>query len=209
MRIKIIYSFLFITLFSVIFSFGQAGEQSGMIKSAKGVFVVWNQPGNYYTVEIIGKTIVPASQPLLFQVDGKFFQIQTVEKKVFLKDSSEKNLNDKAVLAAHRDWEGDYISKVIKKTLKIDSEWLTLSNNTDALSWSYNMPRVTDNQSAKRQLYLAVIKKDHVFLLNGATTGDDDEKVLRQLLLETMNTLKPTDKPLSLEKAKQQILKGN
>lgn len=209
MQIKSVFSFLFIILFSVVFSFGQTGEQSGMIKSAKGVLVVWNEPGNYYTVEIIGKTIVPASQPLLFQVDGKFFQIQTVEKKVFLKDSNEKSLNDKAILAAHRDWEGDYISKVIKKTLKIDSEWLKLSNNTEALAWSYDMPKVKDNQSAKRQLYLAVIKKDHVFLLNGATTGDDDEKALRQLLLDTMNTLKPTDKPITLEKAKQQILNGN
>jgi hypothetical protein len=186
------------------------GEQSGMIKSAKGVLVVWNEPGNYYTIEIQGEEIVPASQPLMFQVDGTFFQIQTVPKKAFLKGSNDKPLDDKGILAAHRDWEGDYISKILKTTLRIDSEWLKLPNNMDALAWSYDMPKkMFADQSAKRQLYLAVVKRDHVFLLNGAVTDNDDEKILRQLLLDTMNTLKPSDKPLSLEKAKEQVMKDN
>ena len=93
--------------------------------------------------------------------------------------------------------------------MKIDSEWLKLSNNTEALAWSYDMPKVSDKQTAKRQFYLTVVKKDHIFLLNAAFTGDDDEKALRRLLIDTMQTLKPTDNPLSLEKARQQILKGN
>src|ERR1035437_9482225 len=116
----------------------QTDEEGGMIKTAKGVLVVWNEPGNYYTIEIKGEKILPASQPLLFQVDGTFFQIQTVEKKAFLKDPNDNMLDGKAILSAHRDWEGDYISKVIGKTLKIDSEWIKLSNNIDALAWSYD-----------------------------------------------------------------------
>src|SRR5258706_9661076 len=152
MRIRSIYVFLCIFLISVVNAPAQDGEQSGMIKTAKGVLVVWNEPGNYYTIEIKGEKILPASQPLLFQVDGKFFQIQTAEKKAFLKDPKDKKLDDKAILAAHRDWEGDYISGIIGKTLKIDSEWLKLPNNVDALAWSYDVPKkmISDDQSAKR-----------------------------------------------------------
>jgi 5S rRNA maturation endonuclease (ribonuclease M5) len=38
--------------------------------------------------------------------------------------------------------------------------------------------------------------------------GNDDEKSLQKLLLDTMNTLKPSDKPLSLDKASEMV-KGN
>lgn len=184
-------------------SFAQTGEKSGMIKTARGVLAVWNEPGNYYTIEIKGDKIVPAKQPLLFQVDGKFFQIQVVDKKAFLKE--EKPVDDRSILAAHRDWEGDYISGVIGRKLDIASEWVKLANNNDALFWSYKMPRRADPQAAHRQLYLSVVKGNLVFLLNGATTGDQDEKELKQLLLDTMNTLKPSDKPLSLEKAAEMV----
>lgn len=187
----------------------QTGEQSGMIKSAKGILVVWNEPGNYYTIEIKGEKIIPAEQPLLFQVDGKFFQIQTVEKKAFLKDPSDKSLDDKAILAAHRDWERDYISKVIKNELKIDSAWVKLSNGNDALAWSYKMPKVVDSQGATKQLYIAVMKRDHVLLVNSALTGDDNEEDTKKLLIGTLITLRSADKPLSLEKARVQVLKDN
>src|SRR4051812_23520421 len=98
-------------LLSALSSSAQTSEKSGMIKTAHGVLVVWNEPGNYYTIEIKGDKIQPGKQPLLFQVDGKFFQIQVVDKKTFLKE--DKPIDYRSVLGAHRDWEGDYISGVI------------------------------------------------------------------------------------------------
>jgi len=189
----------------------QEREKSGMIKTTKGILVVWNEPDNYYTIEIKGKQITPAEQPLLFQVDGLFFQIQTAEKKAFLQGNVDKKLDDKTILATHRDWEGDYLSGVLKKKLQIDSEWLKLADGTDALGWSYDMPRkmVPDGQSAKKQFYLAVVKRNHVLLLNSALTGDDNDKTIRQLLLDTINTLRSTDKPLPLQKAAEMIRNSN
>ena len=207
MRTRYIYILLLIVLAAAVGARAQTEEPSGMIKTAKGILVVWNEPGNYYTVEVKGQTIRPAEQPLLFQVDGFFFQIQTAEKKAFLKDASDKSLDDKAVLAAHRDWERDYISGVIKKDLKVDSVWLKGPGDRDVLAWSYDMPFVQDAQTAKKQLYLAVVKRDHVFLLNSAVTAGDDEKQIRQYLVDTMNTLTSSDKPLNLQKASEQIMK--
>ena len=48
----------------------------------------------------------------------------------------------------------------------------------------------------------------HVLLLNTAVMPGDDEKKLWQLLTDTLNTLKPSDKPLSL-KAASETLKGS
>ena len=180
-----------------------------MIKTAKGVLVVWNEPGNYYTIEIKGNRITPAQQPKLFQVDGKFLQIQTSERKEFLKNPNDKTLDDKAILTAHRDWERDYVAGLLKSDLKVESEWAKLPGGQDVLWWSFNMPKVTGTQSAKRQLFLTVVKRDHVFVLNSALTDLADAKDTKQLLLETLLTLKPSDKPLSLQKASEQVKKDN
>jgi hypothetical protein len=53
--------------------------------------------------------------------------------------------------------------------------------------------------SAKKQFYLAVVKCDHVLLLNSALTSNDDVKAIHQLLIDTMNTLKSSDKPVFTE----------
>ena len=177
-------------------------EQSGMVKSANGILVVWNEPGNYFTIEIKGKDIKPSQQERLFKVDGRFFQIQTVEKKAFLKPT-DKSLDDKAILAAHRDWEKEYISGVIKHELKVDSEWLKLPDDRDILVWSYDMPK-----TALKQFYVAVVKRDHVLLLNTALEKEGEAQASKDFLLQTLSTLKSSDKPLSLQKASEQIIKG-
>lgn len=179
-----------------------------MIKSANGVLVVWNEPGNYFTIEIKGKKIVPAEQPKLFQVDGKFFQIQTTERKQFVKNAGDKTPDDKAILAAHRDWERDYAADLFKNDLKAESEWIKLPGGQDALAWSYKMPKVMGTK-VKKQMFLTVVKRDHVFVLNSALESDGDEKDIKELLLQTLLTLKSTDKPLSLQKASEQVMKEN
>ena len=184
-------------------------EDSGMIKTAKGILIVWNEPGNYFTIEIKSEKITPFEEPMRFQVDGKFLQIVTTEKKSFLKNPNDKTLDDKAILAAHRDWERDYIAGVLKTELKVDSEAIKLPGGQDALGWSYKMPKVADAQSAKRQLYVTVVKRDHVLVLNSALTDEGAARETKELLLQTLLTLKPSDKPLSLQKASEQVRKEN
>lgn len=198
-------------LLFVSLSSAQDREQSGVIKTADGVLVVSNEPGNYYTIEIKGKDIRPIPErPFWFQVDGKFFQIVTAEKKTILAELGRKATDDRGMLAAHRDWESDYLSKTMNTKLKIDSSWQTLANGMEALAWSYEMPHFDDRQTAKKQLYLFVSKKgDYVLGLNSVVEKDNEEKAIQQLLTDTMNTLKPSDKPLSLKKASEQVKKQN
>ena len=202
------YLALLLVLISATAAFGQE-EESGMIKTAKGILVVWNEPGNYFTIEIKGTKITPMQQPMYFDVDGKFFQIQTAEKKQFLKNPSDKTLDNRPILAAHRDWERDYIAGVLKRELKVESEFVDLPGGQLALAWSYEMPKVSAEQTAKRQLYLATVKRDHVLLLNSALTDLADARDTKLLMLETLLTLKSSDKPLSLQKASEMVKKDN
>jgi len=186
---------------------GQSEEQGGMVKTADGILIVWNEPGNYFTIEIKGKQIVPAEQPMMFQVDGKFLQVVTTAKKLFLKEPNSKSSDERAILTAHRDWERDYIAGVLKHELKVESDWVKLPSGQEAHSWSYAMPKVATGQAAVKQLYLTVVKRDHILVVNTALLTGDSEKEGKDFLLSTLLTLKSTDKPLSLQKASEQVTK--
>jgi len=185
-------------------------EDSGMIKTATGVLVISNEPGNYYTIHITGKTVKPVpDRPFWFTVDGKFFQIVTARKIDFLTKGADKDLDDKAILMAHHKWESDYISETLNRKLKLNTSWQKLAGGMIALAWDYDMPQVADKQTAMRQLYLAVVKGDRVLAVNTVVEGNDREEDLRALLTNTILTLKPSDKPLSLKTASEQVKKGN
>jgi len=198
-----------LVLFSASNLRAQDDEQGGMLKTDKGILIVWNEPKNNYTLEIKGNEIRPIpDKRLMFLADGKFLQLMTVPKKDFLKKAQKQDLDDKAILTAHRDWEVQYLGGVFKETLKIDSSWQKLSNGMDALWWNFEMPAKANSQ-AKKQVYLIVLKGDHILLLNSVVTAKVDEKTVQQFLIDTMATLKINKKPLSLKKAQEQILKDN
>jgi hypothetical protein len=171
--------------------------------------IVWNEPNNNYTLEIRGAEVRPIpDQRLMFVADGKFLQLITVPKKDVLKKAQTKDLDDKAILTAHRDREAQYLSGVFKETLKIDSSWQRLPNGADALWWNFEMPAGAGSR-AKKQVYLVASKGDHILLLNSVVTDEVVEKTAQQFLLDTMATLKINKKPLSLRKAQERILRGN
>ena len=206
--IKIIALTLFVLLF-VSNLHAQDDEKGGIVKTDKGILIVWNEPNNNYTIEIKGNEIKPVPEKrIMFFADGKFLQLMTIPKKEVLKKAQKQDLEDKTILTAHRDWEAQYLGSVFKETLKIDSSWQKLSNGMDALLWSFEMPAKSNSQ-AKKQVYLIVSKSDHILLLNSVVTKNVDEKTVQQFLIDTMATLKTSKKPLSLKKAQKQILKEN
>src|SRR5687767_16011998 len=75
------------------------------IKTAKGIRVVSNDPGNYFSIEIPGKKIgmLPGA-PLRFQVDGKYLEIMTHVKAPFVKAANKRGLTDLEILEWHRQW---------------------------------------------------------------------------------------------------------
>lgn len=170
--------------------------------------MVWNEPGNYYTIEIVGRSIQPVQGELLFSVDGKFFQIVTTRIKVFLKKDDGKSPEDQVILARHQKWESDYLYETLHTKLKIDSSVVKLPNGKTALAWGYDVPKLTESTTVVKQLYLTVVKGDRILLLNTVVEKGDDENIRKQFLIDTMTTLRPSDKPLSLKKAGEMVLKG-
>jgi len=63
-------------------------------------------------------------------------------------------------------------------------------------------------RDVKKQIYLSVVKGNFVFMLNGAVTEKASEAVVKQMLLDTLQTLKPSETPIDFKKTQESIQRG-
>ena len=83
-----------------------------------------------------------------------------------------------------------------------------LGNGTDILIWQFDMPQGLD-ADAKKQLYLTLVGKDYVLLLNSVATTTISQSVARKFLLDTAATLKISSVPISVKELQESIRKGS
>src|SRR5947207_1551250 len=189
--------------------FAQDEPPVSAIKTLDGYLLVWNRPDFHFTVSIKGKDIKPLNdtEHVFFNVDGLVFQVQLASISEFLPRTKDKKLDDRSILAAHRDWESKFIEDLLHSKLKVQSFNARLSNGTDALMWQFDLPEGF-NSDAKKQLYLTVVSKDYVLLLNGVATAAISEEAVRKFLLDTIATLKISPTPIDVKKLSESIRKG-
>lgn len=191
--------------------YGSLDQEDGWvaIKTDEGVLFVWNVRGLYFTLSIKGKEIKPLNDPehIFFSVDGMVVQIQLASIRDFAPDAKEKKLGDKAILAAHRDWESKFMEGLLGKTLKVQVFSVRLSSGSDASLWQFDMPEGMDAE-AKKQVYLTVVSKDYVLLLNCVATATISDDEGRKFLLDTIATLKISPTTIDVKKLSESIRKG-
>jgi hypothetical protein len=189
-----------------------SGQEEGpvAIKMVDGYIFVWNRPELHFSISIKGKDIKPLtdSDHIFFNVDGKVFQIQSLPVRTFLADADRKGPDDKAILAAHRDWESKFVEETLGSKLKVESSAEKLGNGSDLLLWQFDMPPGL-SADAKKQLYLTLVYKDYVLLFNSVVTASISEDVARKFLLDTVGTLKVSAVPISVKDLQQSIRKGS
>lgn len=180
------------------------------IKSKDGVVFVDNRPELHYTLEVKGKDIQPmdSSQHIFLSVDGLVFQIQVAELREFAPNARKNKLDDKAILAAHRDWEFKFLEGLLKSKLKIQSADVKLANGISALAWQFDMP-VAVQAGAQKQLYLTIVSGDYIILLNAVADEKNSEAKARQYLLDTMGTLKISTKPIDVQQLANSLKEEN
>lgn len=179
------------------------------IKADDGILFVWNVRALHFTLAVKGKDIKPVDDPdhIFFVVDGVALQIQVAAIREFAPDAKEKKLDDRAILAAHRDWESSYIEGLLKRKLQLHTFNVRLSNGSDASLWQFDMPEGM-NTDAKTQLYVTVVRPDYVVMLNCEATAATSEETARKFLLETMATLKTSPEKIDVKKLADSVRKG-
>jgi len=163
----------------------------------------------FSNVSIKGKDKKPLNdtEHVFFNVDGLVLQVQLASISEFAPGAREKKLDDRSILVAHRDWESKFIEDLLHSKIQVRSFNARLSSGSDALMWQFDLPEGF-NSDAKKQLYLTVVNKDYVLLLNGVATATISEEVVRKFLLDTIATLKISPTPIDVKKLSESIRKG-
>jgi hypothetical protein len=180
-----------------------------LIKTDDGMLFVWNTHELHFTLAVKGKDIKRAndSDHIFLAVDGKTLQIQVAEIHDFAPDARDKKLDDKAVLAAHRDRESKYIEGLLKSKLTLHSFSVNMSALGPASLWEYDMPEGM-NAEAKTEVYVTAVRGDFVVMLNCEATTTTPEVEVRKFLLDTMATLKISSDPIDIQKLSESIRAG-
>jgi hypothetical protein len=187
----------------------QQEDDRALIKTEEGSLFVWNRADIHFTLAIKGKEIKPLNDPehIFMSVDGLVFQIQLAAISEFARDANEKKLDDKAILAAHRDWETKYLEGLLGKTLKVQVFSGKLSTGSEASLWQFDMPEGMKAE-AQKQVFLTVVSKPYVVVLNGGATAAIPDEVTRKFLMDTMATLKISSTPIDVKKLSESIRKS-
>lgn len=193
-------------------STAQAEDGWTALKTDEGVLFLWNRPGLSFTLSIKGKEIRPANagENIFFMVDDVVLQIQSLPIRNFAPDARKNKLDDKTILMAHRDWEVKFLeTELLRQKLTVKSSDQKLSNGTDALIWHYDLPESFRDADAMAQMYVTVVAKDHVILLNGVINSTASEATVRGFLLNVIGTLKVSADRIDVKKLQEAIRKGD
>jgi hypothetical protein len=184
----------------------QQGREAAAVKTEQGALLVWNQPDNNFTLDIIGKEVLPndTSDEIFFKVDGMILQVQAAAISEFYREPDKAGQTTQSILIAHRDWESQYAGGIFKKKVSVQSSPLKLKNGSEALFWTFAMPDGF-NDEAKKQLFVTAVNGKHVIVLNGVVTNQVKEEAVQQLLVRTMETFKANSKPLDLQKLQDAV----
>ena len=190
-----------------------AQEQDGWtaIKTDNGILFVWNRKDLSFTLLVKGNEIRPmdTSDNIFFSVDGLVFQIQSLPISNFAPDARKNKLDDKAILFAHREWEAKFIAEeLLHHKLTVQTSITKLASGAEGLIWQFDVPKAVGGD-ANKQLYLTVVSKDYVILLNSVVTDSVSEETVRKFLLDTINTLKVSDSRIDVKKLQDTIRKGS
>jgi hypothetical protein len=196
-----------------LFERGASTQDNGWtaLKTDDGVFFIWNRPTMSFTLAIKGTNIQPmdAGDNIFFKVDGLTLQIQSLPISNFAPDARKNKLDDKSILIAHRDWEANFIEQeLIHKKISVVTSSEKLANGSDILIWQYEMPEGFKNPDAQKQMYVTVVAKDYLILLNGVVSAKDSDAAIRSFLLDKLSTLKISSTPIDVKKIQEAIRAG-
>jgi hypothetical protein len=183
------------------------------IKTDDGYLLVWNDPGISFTLELKGKEVRPMTRTetgsVAFNVDGVVLQAQSLAISEFIRNPGKPKQRDQAILLAHRDWESHYLEQALGGKLKVTSAPQKLGNGSEALLWTFDAPK---GKTLGEHTYLTTVSGNRVIILNGTEKNASvpiPAKVVQELLLNTLSTLKVSSRPIDVLKLRESVRPRN
>lgn len=190
-----------------------ATQQDGWtaLKTEDGILFIWNRPGLGFTLSVKGNDVRPleGGPNIFFSVDGLVLQIQSLPISDFAPNARKDKLDNKAILAAHRDWESTFIeTELLHKKITVQSSSDKLADGSEVLIWQYELPEGLRNPDAQKQVYTSIVARDFVILLNSVVGQGGSDATVRTFLLSNLATLRFGADPIDVSKVQEAIRKG-
>lgn len=181
-----------------------------VIKTETGYLLVQNREKFSYTLEFKGEQIRPLdSDHPSFIIDGKVIQVLNVLNENYWKPKEvlKTEPTTEQYLEAHKIWESDYLSDAFKAKLSVTSEFLEIGQKRKAMFWSFAMPKEV-GAPVSHQLFLTTLIGKDVVGINSSPETAENQKPYRNYMIETMNTLKTSEKPFNIKELSTFLKRG-
>ena len=171
--------------------------QRAAVRTPQGARFIWNQPGNNFTLDIRGNDVRPnnSTTDVYFKADGTVIQIQVAAIGQFV--SASDRPDNRKILIAHRDWEAQHAETILGNLTVTETTDVKLETGRQALFWKFAVPEKFA-QVGKTSEFLTTVNGNYVIVVAANAADQSNEERVRQVLVNTLLTLKVSDKPFEL-----------
>jgi hypothetical protein len=186
----------------------------GLIGTPTSLILVYNNPDNYFYIQLDGIDKRKTEKPTVFIIDKKPVQVLVLNKNKFLPpDYKSKSQSD--IIKDYIKWESDYLKSTFKFDINNKIETLKTIANTEVFFWTYDMPtrepkyktdsiRTTPTQ---KQMFVLRLVKDYVVGINTPLFDNDQYENNKAYLLKNIDNIVVSNKEIDLEELNKQVNK--
>ena len=136
----------------------------GLIGTPESLLLVFNEPDNYFYIEIEGVDKRKTEQPNAFVIDNRFVQVKAVNKNKFLTENY-NNQSDLEIIKKYISWESDYLNQTFGFELNNHVETLETKKGNASVFWTYDLPTPKEENQADSTLTESVQKQMFILRL--------------------------------------------
>ncbi len=186
----------------------------GLIGTPTSLILVYNNPNNYFYIEIQGIDKKKTEKKNIFIIDKRGVQVLAINKYKFLPkvDSSKSQID---ILKVYIKWESDYIDSAFNFDIKATEETLRTPKGKEVVFWTYDWPLKqeptrtdsTITNTTQKQMFILRVVKDYVVGINTPLFESDQYENNKAYLLNNIDNIVESDKEIDLDELNKQVNK--
>jgi|GEM_PF-4136519 len=167
------------------------------IKTKAGFLIVFNYENAKFTLRIEGKDAKLTDRFMSFIIDNKILGITIANVSDVSNFENCKNMKDSLIV--HKNYELNYLSKMIGEKLNVKKEESLNASGTELLLWYYLLPPKLNAELVKQYIGTTIIG-DKILMLYTASEKKEKYKSQKDYLMKFISTIKVYNETIDVDK---------